>query len=209
MAAYSSGSVTVRVGSSIIKGNNTNFVTYASIGNIFKIAGENVTYAIAAVNNATRLVLSSRYTNSSEQTSRSENVASCGASTKTYSGTLINRPIIQSYVVVTASERFTDDGAGTLTGGQGGTGSVDYDSGAFTINLNATLTATYNLSASYYSGNTLNSLSYQIVRDYTSNYTLPEAAPSDKNLAYIYTKAMRMIDSQMGKFNSRIASLGG
>lgn len=207
MGAYSTGSVKVKVGSAVVYGNNTNFLTYAAAGNIFKISGENVTYTVAAVNAATRLTLSSRYANANEHTGRTENTASCGATTKIYSGTLTYRPLIQNEVVVTASERFADDGAGALTGGQGGTGTINYDTGAYSLTLAATLTATYNVAASYYSGNTLNSMSYQIIRDYTSNFKYPESVPSDKNLAYIYTKAVRMIDEDLNNASMTSASI--
>ena len=206
MAVYNTNSVKVKVGSAIVYGNNTDFNTYASVGNIFKLAGENVTYTIAAVNAATRITLSSRYANTNEQTGRSENMASCGAATKLYSGTLTYRPIIQNTVVMTASHRLIDNGAGALSGDDG-SGTIDYDSGAYTITLTATLNATYNVVASYYSGNTLNSQSYQIIRDYTSNYSFPEAVPSDKNLAYIYTKAIRMLDETIQDLEDRIAAL--
>ena len=207
MSAYSTGSVKVKVGSALVYGNNTNFTTYAAAGNIFKIAGENVTYIVAAINTATRLTLSSRYANSNEQTARSENVASCGASTRSYSGTLTNKPVIQNYVVLTASARYVDNGGGVLAGSDGGSGTIDYDTGAYSITLAATLNATYNVAASYYSGNTLNTMSYQIIRDYTSNFKYPESVPSDKNLAYIFTKAVRMIDEDINNASMTSASI--
>lgn len=123
MAAYSANSVNVTVGSQTVIGNNTDFSTYASVGNIFKLANENVTYDIGAVNSATNLSLTAMYVNDLEATDT-----------------------------------------------------------------------------------TLNSVSYQIFRDYTPNYSFPESVPSDKNLAYIFTKAVRMIDEQLKELEDRIAS---
>lgn len=194
MASYSSGSAKIKIGSAIVIGSNTQFTTYVSANYVFKLTNEGVFYTIAAVYSATKLVLSSRYANTSYQTARTENVASANAATNIYSGTLSYRPVIQTKAVINASERFADDGAGTLTGTQGGTGTIDYDSGLFSITLGKVLTDGYNLSASYFSGDTLTGQSYQIFRDYTPYYRFPEAAPTDQNLSYIYTKSMRMID---------------
>ena len=209
MAVYTVGSARIRVGSAIIRGNNTDFSTYVSSGELFKRTSEGIIYTIATVYTATRLALTTRYSNSNEQTSRSENTGSCTATNNSYSGTFTYSPVIQGYVVVTASERFIDDSGGALTGENGGSGTIDYDSGAYTLTLGKVLHQIYNVTASYYSGNTLDSEPYQIIRDYTSYYTLPESSPADKNMAYIYTKAMRMVDTKLHNLESRIASLGG
>lgn len=205
MATYSASSVNVTAGSAIVIGNNTDFRSNAAVGNIFKLSSENVTYEIGAVNTATRLTLTSRYTNSSEELYWEEHVATTNSATY-YSDTLANTPVIQNTVIITASWQFTDDGAGTLTATPNGTGTIDYDSGLFSITLTSNLSASYALTATYYSGNTLNSTPYQIVRDYTTNYSFPESVPSDKNLAYIFTKAMRMIDLELKTLEDRIAS---
>jgi len=57
-----------------------------------------------------------------------------------------------------------------------------------------TLTASY-LNSNYAASVLLSAKPYQIVIDYTTNYDLPEMSPTDTNLSYIYTKAMRDIDS--------------
>ena len=198
MAVYNSGSVRVRAGSAGIRGNNTDFVTYVSIGDLFKITSESSFYDVAAIVNATNLTLSGRYANTDQQTSRSENVASGTTATKMYDFNLTNTPVIQNYVVITASlEQFTDNGAGVLTSDASpqGSGSVSYDDGAVEIILGTDLTATINITASYYSGNTLNSMPYQIVKDFSSHYDFPELSLIDTHFQDIYTKAIRLIDS--------------
>ena len=205
MAAYSSNSVTIRVGSATVYGNNTDFISNADAGNIFKITNENVVYTVAAINTATRLTLSSRYANANEQVFREENVATVNSATKLYSGYFLFAPVLQDTVVVTASWKFTDDGGGSLTA-TGGSGTIDYDTGAYSIALTSDLSASKDMTASYYSGNQLNAVAYQLIRDYTPNYSFPESVPSDKNLAYIFTRAIRMIDTQLKVLEDRIAS---
>jgi len=211
MSVYNSGSVRVKVGSSEVKGYGTSFTTYVSVGDIFKLTSENVFYTVAAVTTATVLTLSSRYANSTYQTGRTENTGTAILGDTTYSGILDNTPVIQSKVTlrVVGKEKFIDNGAGVLTGSLGGTGTIGYDDGSWAITTGADPGGTKIITASYNSGNTLNGQSYQIVRDYTTNYNLPEADPVDKNLAYIYTKAIRMIDTQLKSLSNRIASLGG
>ena len=64
-----------------------------------------------------------------------------------------NNPVIQNEYVMTASGlRFTDDGAGVLTGTPTGSGTIDYDTGSWALTLDATFTATRNIAASFISG---------------------------------------------------------
>jgi len=70
---------------------------------------------------------------------------------KTYSGTLPVHPIVSgSFTPTDGIESFTDNGNGTLTGSAGGTGTINYSSGAWTLSFNANvssgvaITATYN-----------------------------------------------------------------
>jgi len=199
MAIYNSGSVNIVIGSAGVKGNSTNFSIYVSQGNLFKLNDDNVFYEVADVVNATNLTLTTRYSDSDYQTSRAENIASANSATRIYSDVLTNTPVIQNYVVITASERFTDNGAGVLTGNASpaGSGTIDYDSGSFSITLGTNLTATVNLSASYYSGDSRNSMPYKIVKDFTPNYSLPELSLNDREFNVVFTKAMRKIDSAL------------
>ena len=201
MGVYNTGSVRIRTGSASIRGNNTDFLTYVSAGDLFKRIDEAAIYDVAAVVNATNLTLSSRYTNSVDRTSRTdEHIATANTATKRYSGTLDFNPVIQNYVILNASiETFVDDGAGVLTGDgtPAGSGSIDYDTSAWSITLGTDLTATAAFTASYFSGDTLNSMEYQIVVDFTPNKLLPEMSTSDTNFAHIYTKAMRLIDKKL------------
>ena len=64
MAIYKSGSVTVYVGSTTVRGNGTVFNTYVSAGDLFKLTSESAFYDVAAVNSATNLSLTGAYANS-------------------------------------------------------------------------------------------------------------------------------------------------
>lgn len=111
---YSEGSVRVVVGSSLVKGTGTQFVTYAAQGYLFRLTGEAVYYEVSSITNATNLTLSANYANSG-----------------------------------------------------------------------------------YGVGSPLNNMPYVVVTDYTPNYSLPEMAPTDSGITFVYTKAMREIDSLM------------
>jgi hypothetical protein len=67
-----------------------------------------------------------------------------------------------------------------------------------------TLTASY-LNSSYGSGAELTAKPYQIVMDYTLNYSLPEMSPNDTDISYIYTEAVRLIDSSL--YNASVNSV--
>ncbi len=200
MAIYKSGSVNVVIGSSGIKGNSTDFTTYVSNGDLFKLDDDNAFYEVASVVNATNFTLTSRYADTNYQTARSENIASANTATKIYSGALTNTPVIQNYVVITASlEQFTDNGAGVLIGNASppGSGTIGYDDGAYSITLGTDLTATINVTASYYSGDTRNSMPYKVVTDFTNNYSFPELNLNDREFNTIFTKAVRLIDAKI------------
>ena len=212
MAAYKEGSANVTNGSSVVTGNSTEWDTYVSTGYIFKLNSDSVFYEVAAVNSATKLTLSSRYVNASYQTDRTnEHIATSNVGTKVYSGYLNYTPIMQNSVSINASyETYTDDGAGTLTGTPTGSGNIDYDSGHWTINMAATHNASVDVTSSYSSGNALYSMSYSIVRDYTSHFEYPEMSTTDLNFQHLYTKAIRMIDSDLynASVNAVTASSG-
>ena len=200
MSSYSTGSVTIRVGSAQVTGNNTGFSGNVSVGNYFKITGENAWYTVADVVNATNLTLTSRYANSAYQTATLETLGTATTATKMYSGTFGNTPVIQNYVKITiGSEAFIDNGAGVLSGNASpaGSGTIGYDDGAYSVTLGTDLTATVSIVASYYYGQTRNALPYQIITDYTTNYSIPEMSLNDIDFAAIYTKAMRIVDEQI------------
>jgi len=209
MSAYSTGSVRVIVGSSTVRGYGTNFLTYVDAGDLFRLEDDTTFYEVAAITTATKFTLSSRYANTSYQTSRTaEHLATAGVATKLYSGTLSHTPVILNSVVFNASiESFTDDGAGVLTGdgSPAGSGTISYDDGAWSITLGTDLTASAACTASYFSGDTLNSMTYQIVTDFTPHFEFPELSANDIGFPKVYTKAVRMIDSAL--YNASINSI--
>lgn len=64
MSIYSTGSVNITIGSSAIRGNGTDFLTYAAQGYLFRLRNESVYYEVSTVTNATNLNLSANYSNS-------------------------------------------------------------------------------------------------------------------------------------------------
>jgi hypothetical protein len=73
-----------------------------------------------------------------------EIIAATAAGTLTYSGTLAETPVIRASGGVVFSdtdmvphEQFIDDGHGVLTGSDGGSGTIDYDTGDWEITMNA------------------------------------------------------------------------
>jgi hypothetical protein len=115
---YKSGLVNITVNKSEVVGQGTNFSTYVTVGDLFKLTNEAVWYQVGAVNSATNLTLSSVYANSQ-----------------------------------------------------------------------------------YSASTALNGMQYQIVRDYTPHKEFPEMGINDANLAYIFTKAIRMVDESFYKDN--------
>ena len=205
MAAYQTGTVRVTAGSSKVFGTGTEWNTYIATNDLFQRTTENTFYDIAAVNSATQITLTSRYTSLSLQSAVASNFASVNTATVNYSGNTGSfTPVIQNNFVLVASpngggERFTDNGAGILTGegSPAGSGTIDYDSGTWTIVFGTALTATLNLSASFNRGNQVDGAGYQIVSDFTPNYQIPEMSTNDVNFSHIYTKAMRKIDQKI------------
>lgn len=199
MSVYNTGTAKLKSGSSIVKGTGTDFVSNVSVGDLFHVTSEGVFYDVASVDSATKLTLSSRYSNSTFNVSVPNEVnASINSATRIYSGTLNHAPVIQNSVRLDASrEIFTDNGAGTLTGDQGGSGTLSYDDGGWSITMGTSLTATQNLVASYYYGDELTGVSYQIVKDFTPKYSFPEVSPSDLHRDYIVTKSLRLLDSKL------------
>ena len=59
-----------------------------------------------------------------------------------FSGYLLNAPILPSSLTITDGvETFSDDGAGTLTGDAGGSGTITYHTGAWAVTFNAAPTS--------------------------------------------------------------------
>lgn len=73
-----------------------------------------------------------------------------------YTGTLVNHPIVPGSFtpydatgVGAAIETFSDNGAGVLTGSAGGTGTIDYTTGAFSLTFNAVVAVGTNIYGVY------------------------------------------------------------
>ncbi len=212
MAAYREGTANVTNGSSTVTGNSTEWDNYVTSGYLFKLNKDSVFYEVAAVNSATKMTLSARYSDTGYQTDRSnEHIATSNVGTRVYSGYLNYTPVIQNTVVINASyETYTDDGGGTLTGTPTGTGNLDYASGHWTITSNATYNSSLNIVASYGSGEELSSMGYAVVTDFTPNYNFLEMSTTDLNFQHIFTKSMRLIDSAIynASVNAVTASTG-
>jgi hypothetical protein len=71
-----------------------------------------------------------------------------------------------------------------------------YEVATVTSATRLSLTASYQDSG-YAASTELSGLPYQIVTDFTPNYSFPELSANDTNFKNIYTKALRMIDSQI------------
>jgi len=218
MAAYTGGAVKITSGSSKVYGTLTDWTTYLGVGDLFKIQNENVVYEVAAINTATELTLTSRYARTSLQGAIASNLASVTIATRIYSGNVGSfTPVIQNGFIIEASpngggERFADNGAGVLIGGRSpgpGSGTIDYDSGAWSIILGTKLTATLNLTASFTRGVSSSGEVYQAVVDFTPNYSIPEMSTNDINFAHIYTRAMRIIDQKIKSSNTKIVPKKG
>ena len=199
---YNVGSVSLKVGSARVVGSQSvDFVTNIDAGDLFKLTSEAVFYDVASIQSATVIILSSRYANSSYNVNATgESIGTITDATKAYSGTLDYNPVLQNNVtfIVNGLARLTDNGGGVLTGTDLAgthTGTIDYDTGAWTISLAATYGADKALDASYLYGNSLNSMSYQIVTDFTPQFSFPELSLNDVNFQHIFTKAVRMIES--------------
>jgi hypothetical protein len=79
--------------------------------------------------------------------------------TAIYNGTLVFKPILAgSFSVTDSLETFTDDGLGVLTGDLGGSGTIDYVSGAYSVTFNTdvldgeAVTSTYTCQEDIFTG---------------------------------------------------------
>jgi hypothetical protein len=79
-----------------------------------------------------------------------QDVIATGNGGKVYSGTLSTNPIVPgSFTPTDGTETFTDDGNGVLTGSMGGTGTINYTTGAWTLTFNANVISGTLITASY------------------------------------------------------------
>ena len=70
--------------------------------------------------------------------------------TVTFTGTLDYHPLIKgSLIIFDGTETFTDDGSGVLTGDAGGTGTITYSTGAYSVTFNAAPSSSVTVEAKY------------------------------------------------------------
>lgn len=82
-----------------------------------------------------------------------ENLATGDGATKAYAGTLANVTGVKTcmYVRITdGTETFTDDRNGVLVGSAGGTGTINYATGAYSVTFNANVANSQAITADYY-----------------------------------------------------------
>jgi len=212
MSEYKIGSANINVGSSSVTGNSTSWLNNISSGDLFRLANDAAFYEVSGVQTATQLTLTARYRNSSYETGRTgEHIATCATDTVTYTATLDNTPVLQrTLVVLGSSETFSDSGGcGTLAGGSGGSGTIDYDTGALSVTFNSTPTTLATVVASYTSGDTISAMNYRITKDFTDYYNFPEMDNNSVNFPVIHTKAMRLIDKALYNASINQATVSG
>lgn len=108
-------------------------------GNI--TAGDTMFSAIAAGNANTYY---------SSQLDIEENIGVGNGGAGPYNGTVNTIPIVAgSFAPTDGTETFTDDGAGTLTGSAGGTGTINYITGVFSITFGAVVPVATVISCTY------------------------------------------------------------
>lgn len=80
-----------------------------------------------------------------------EVIATGNGSTKAYSGVIAHHPIQPGTLVITDGvESFTDDGLGRLTGDDGGSGTIVYATGAYSLSFNANVVNATEVEATNY-----------------------------------------------------------
>jgi len=126
-----------------------------------------------------------------------ENIGTGKASQTFYGGILANRPVVAgSLTIMAGGYGFTDNGDGTLTGTLGRTGTIQYSTGAWSIDLQATtISAGASITASYL---------------YTSGGTEGEVEPGNSGMP-IYTltilqqgNLITIIDSNGNTFTGQL-----
>ena len=79
-----------------------------------------------------------------------EVVETGNGSTKAFTGSLANTPVEPGTVVIgDGVEAFADDGYGRLTGAAGGSGTINYTTGAYSITFNANVVNAVEVTADY------------------------------------------------------------
>ncbi len=114
-----------------------------------------------------------------------------GSGVVTYNGTLGIFPIIPGTMTVTDGvEDFVDNGSGILTGDKGGSGTINYTTGVFSVTFNTAVAVGVSIVATYTSDSDLGALSGDgagTINYLTGAYSVTfDVAPA--STAYIYAK---------------------
>lgn len=79
-----------------------------------------------------------------------ENVGTGNGTLKAFTDTLAKAPVLPGSVTVTdGTENFTDDGLGRLAGDDGGSGTINYGTGAIAVTFDAAVTNAQAITADY------------------------------------------------------------
>lgn len=118
-----------------------------------------------------------------------ESIGTGDGSTTAFSGTLTNSPVLSGQIEITdGNETFTDwDGDGTLTGSAGGTGSITYSSGAWSVTFNTAPSNGTTIKA-YYTKQ-MQSVTNESTEPASITWTFPvDAAPLELYTTYDYLR---------------------
>lgn len=118
-----------------------------------------------------------------------------GNGTKIYGGTLAIIPIVPgTFTPTDGTESFTDDGLGFLTGSAGGSGTIDYVTGIWTLTFNANVSITTNIYG-IYSPNTFPARPIMGLKEYTNEATdVSTLVGLDTRRAAVFNNSTQLFD---------------
>jgi hypothetical protein len=211
MASNQIGNCSLTPGSALVTFDSDAIMTNMAAGDLFRVRSDLAFYTIASVDASNyTCTLTSRYSNSDYILTILDEVADTSDGTNVFSVTLENTYIIPgtaSFADGSSVETFTDNGDGTLTGDQDGTGTISYEEGTVELTFNSEVPDGVEILASYNYGVTLSQTPFQIVRDYTPYFEWPEPYSTDQNPQTITRHALRMIDNDLRNNAAQVFSI--